>query len=401
MKIRLPVLFILVFFLLPIKSALAAPRLFFEPTSSNLQKEYSYEVTIKIDVENQSAFGADALITYPKNDVEITGVTNGGFFSDFNFGNDAAAGKLELHGYFSSLYDSKSGSGTFGKIAVKSKKSTGSSALSFVCSSSGASSQILNTSGQNIINCASLNQFSLTYTGPPDPTNTTAPQPTNTMAPTQPAQPTATNAPQPPGNIDPICTGLSLSPNRGRAPLQVTLICNGNDQDGDITAAEYNFGNGNIRVVEKNIGGWGSISTDYVYPAGGNFQPTCRLRDDKQRFSSIPADCRKNITVTAATTAATGRPIATATARPTATPTMEPTPTVPSGPQQIVFEQYTPPTPTTEPILTDSENTGSDSLPRLLVGIAIILASIGSGLYLMKKAQADKHDSTPPPLVKE
>lgn len=401
MRIKLPALLTLGLFFLPLETALAAPRLFFEPASTNLQKDYSYEATVKIDVESQSAFGADAVISYNPDNLEITGVANGGFFSDFGSANDTAAGRLELHGYFGSLFDSKSGSGILAKFSVKAKTNNGSDQLVFVCNSNSNSSQILNTSGQNIISCSSLNRFSLTYTGAPTATATLTPIPTATQKP----QPTATSAPPQPGNIDPVCTGLSVSPSSAKTPATITFTCIGNDDDGQVTAAEFNFGNGTTQLVENNARP-GGISTTFTYQTAAVYQPTCRVRDDRNRFSSIPADCRKSVNITRTSSSPTTKPAATATRRPTRAPTEAPTPTVSTDTQEIVFSHFISPTPGldnfTDTTTAEETETGSTNLPRLLVGMAIILFSLGLGMYLINRAKKDNNPpSSIPPLVKE
>src|SRR5689334_5651652 len=77
--------------------ALAAPRLYFDPSSASVAKGADLPINLQIDVENKSAFGADATITFPSNDFTIKSVTNGGFFSDFSYA--LSSGKIEIHGF--------------------------------------------------------------------------------------------------------------------------------------------------------------------------------------------------------------------------------------------------------------------------------------------------------------
>jgi len=144
--------------------AMAAPRLYFDPASVNAAKGADTSINLLIDVENKSAFGADATITFPSNDFTVKSVTNGGFFSDFSFAQ--SSGQLEIHGYFSALYNSKSGNGTFAVITLNSNKDTGTGTMNFTCSQNSSSTEILDSNGQNILSCSSLNQENLTYTSP-------------------------------------------------------------------------------------------------------------------------------------------------------------------------------------------------------------------------------------------
>jgi hypothetical protein len=148
-------------FLVSVSFVLAAPRLYFNSTTETVTKDSQFEILVKIDVESQSAFGSDAIIIFPGSDIEITNITNGGFFSDFS--RAYTSGRLEIHGYFANSYDSKSGSGNFATITFKTKTDSGAGIISFACSES----QILNTSGTNILNCASANQVTLTFTATP------------------------------------------------------------------------------------------------------------------------------------------------------------------------------------------------------------------------------------------
>lgn len=139
----------------------AAPRLYFDPASANVTKGTDLPINLQIDVENKSAFGADATITFTSNDLTVKSVTNGGFFSDFSYA--LSNGKIEIHGFFSALYDSKSGSGTFAVITLNSNKDSGNGNLNFTCSDNSGDTEILDSNGQNILSCSSLNQESLTY----------------------------------------------------------------------------------------------------------------------------------------------------------------------------------------------------------------------------------------------
>ncbi len=149
---------------------LAAPRLYFEPATLTTTKDSDFQINLLIDVESKSAFGADAVVNFPPGDITVKSVTNGGFFSDFSYA--PSLGKLEIHGFFSTLYSSKSGSGNFAVLTLNTNKDSGSGILNMTCSGSGADTQILDTNGQNILACSSLNQLSLTYSGAtvPNPT---------------------------------------------------------------------------------------------------------------------------------------------------------------------------------------------------------------------------------------
>ena len=130
-----------------------------------------------------------------------------------------------------------------------------------------------------------------------DITPTVTPDATPTVTPS--ATPTPTNVPDAP----PTCSGLSTIPASGTKPLNVSFACAGNDTDNDITAAEFDFGEGNKLLVEKGIGQFGSITATHTYTTAGTYNVTCRVRDNIQKFSTIPDNCKKVVSVRAAAVA--------------------------------------------------------------------------------------------------
>jgi hypothetical protein len=143
------------------KMALAAPRLYLDPSSATVAKNAEFDIKLIIDAEANSIFGSDVVVSFPAADLDIKSVTKGDFFSDFSYAQ--SSGRLELHGFFSSMYESKSGSGTVATLRFQAKKDSGSGVVGFVCSDSGVDTQILNSDGDNILNCGTLNQSNLTY----------------------------------------------------------------------------------------------------------------------------------------------------------------------------------------------------------------------------------------------
>lgn len=158
---------------------------------------------------------------------------------------------------------------------------------------------------------------------------------TTTGTPTPTPTPTSTPTPTPTANKDPDCTGLTVSPNSGTAvPLAATLTCTGLDVDGDITAAEFVYGDGKTEVVEKNVGSPGSLSISHTYTQLGSYGVSCRVRDNNFKYSSVPDACKKTLTITPPGTTPAPvvvRPTVTSTPGPIAlaTPTPIPTPKVP------------------------------------------------------------------------
>jgi hypothetical protein len=146
----------------------AAPRLFFDPANYTSAKDKEFEVKIQIDAENRSVFSADAYIDFPANDLSIS-VVNGGFFPDSEFDSAQTSGKLEIHGYFFPS-GSRSGNGTFAILKIKANKDVGSGNITFACSGEDRT-VIIDSNGNNILSCGSLNQLSISYSVASDNNN--------------------------------------------------------------------------------------------------------------------------------------------------------------------------------------------------------------------------------------
>lgn len=161
-------------------SAFAAPRLYFDPASLSPSKNSDVNVNLKIDVENQSAFGADAVVNFPASDITIKSVSKGDFFSDFSYA--PSSGKLEIHGYFATLFQTKTGSGTFATITFSTSKDSGTGAISLACAGDGSDTDIINSNGTNILTCSSVNQLNLTYSPTSSSTGSTTNSTTGTSS---------------------------------------------------------------------------------------------------------------------------------------------------------------------------------------------------------------------------
>lgn len=119
-------------------------------------------------------------------------------------------------------------------------------------------------------------------------------------------------------NAAPVCLNLSSSVSSGSAPLAINFTASGNDQDGTIAKATFNFGNGTQQDTTANLG-TASVSAQmsYTYTSGGTFTATAVFTDNNGAVSTA---CSQQIIVEGAV----------ATLAPTATPTEVPmTPTTP------------------------------------------------------------------------
>lgn len=402
MKIKTTRLIIFVF-LAPIISFIfkgnvwAASSLRFSPASASTTVNSQFNVDITIDVESNLVKGADAVVDFNQNLIEVISVTGGGFFPDFYHALDVANGRIELHGLMTNQFDTKTGNGTYARLTLKSIGST-SSNISLVCSGNGNDTFILNDSYTNILNCAQVNQFSLTV-------SSTANTPTYTPTPTPPPGVTYTPTPtQVPGsNTVPTCATLSVNPQSDiRVNTEVTFSCTGVDPDGDITEVEFDFGDRSTQKVTKNVGSPGTLTATHRYTYVGTFGASCKVRDNNNVYSGVPGTCTKTITVLNATTNTVSAGTGT-TKKPTPTPTRRPT-SNPNPTAQIVdLKPYTSPTPIPtifyEPDEDETEETGILSyLLYLIFGGGLVI-----GFYLIFRhfKEKDKNKPHPPVMLTE
>lgn len=203
---RHPFVLLLIFalFFIPMRNAIAAPRIYLEPATTSVQVGKTVDMAVKIDTSGQETVGADAMISYTTNgDIEIVDIIPGNFFGGFAKGVDENVGRIELHGYFNNLFETKSGNGTIGTIKIKVNKSSGFTALTIPCTGGNNESVILNTDGNNMISCPGSSGATINFVGAP--TNT--PLPTQTPTPTQrPGDPTHTPRPTSTPTIRPSAT---------------------------------------------------------------------------------------------------------------------------------------------------------------------------------------------------
>lgn len=272
----------------PLTHAYATPNLLFSPTTVTAQQNGTFQITITLNADTNHVQSSDAIVSYAGADLNVTAVTNGGFFPDFNYANDTS-GLLEIHGYTTGT-STLTGTGTLATITFKTKATQGSSAITMTCTGGTTNTNILSTTGQNILSCSQINQVGVSY-------ESASPTPT----PIQPPGATATPTPTPAvggGNNSPICASMYADINSAVGePQTITFTCTGVDTDGYVNAVEFTFGDGTNQLIEKNIGSPGSLTTTHTYTTIGALGASCRVRDNNGIYSTTPDICKKIITI--------------------------------------------------------------------------------------------------------
>lgn len=136
-------------------------------------------------------------------------------------------------------------------------------------------------SGENVL--ASTSPASVTITGE-------AINPTPSLTPTSAASTSAA-----PSN--PVCSDLSASPaSSGVAPFSVALNGRGNDPDGTITKANFNFGDTQTQILTTGLNQQSAtVSIAHTYTTVGIYSATLTFTDNSNA-TSIP--CKLSINVT-------------------------------------------------------------------------------------------------------
>ncbi len=132
-------------------------------------------------------------------------------------------------------------------------------------------------------------------TGGPTVTETLTPTPTGTS------------------NDKAVCTDLSSTDTTGTAPLSVTLTANGNDpdQNGTITKATFNFGDGQTDEITDNLDTQSVLTqVDHTFESAGTYNVSVNFTDDQ---GAVGNPCTLTITVTNTDSEPTATPTTTST----------------------------------------------------------------------------------------
>lgn len=267
MSSKLPKVFLVLIALVAIglvvvRSARAAVNLNLDPGSTTVTKDSEFEVRVGINVEGNQAFGADVILGYSNDSLELVRVEKGDFFSDFSWATGGST--IEMHGYFSSLFDSKTGGGQFAKLVFKAKKDSGNATVGFACANDGSQTMILNTDGNNILSCSGLNQTTIEFSSQASQeTNNDSGGQENTSATTPPEStvpPVATPKPKSKRTANPSSTPVVVTlsdytppPTPSEQPLDLTPVEDQVKAKGKANSIIIGFGVG-AGVIALSIG---------------------------------------------------------------------------------------------------------------------------------------------------
>lgn len=150
--------------------------------------------------------------------------------------------------------------------------------------------------------------------GSPSPTPIASPS--ATITPSVTVMPSPTEAP----NVMPICTNLEIIPASGSAPLVAQFIARGNDPDGQITKATFNFGDGQVIDVTSGLGSASAtVEQSHTYNSANTYSVNVVFTDNRAGSSVA---CTQSIIVNASETTQPDTQSPVIETAPTAVPTL-------------------------------------------------------------------------------
>ncbi len=173
-KIFLIVLFfILAVFFTP--TTVFAQTLSLDPTQIGVTVGQEFTVKININTNGVQTSGADAMITFDSNVLDLTNTANGGFYTTFAANPlSGATNKYYINAFETDSTSTKTGSGTIATLTFKGK-ANGSSPVTFDCTAGSKADTNIIKSGtsDDVVNCSGLVTGSYTV-GPANATPITS-----------------------------------------------------------------------------------------------------------------------------------------------------------------------------------------------------------------------------------
>lgn len=201
-------LFFLLMGVVSAKAVSAAPRIYLDPSSGNYNSGTEFSVKVKIDTDGRAAMAADALVNFDSTRLEVKQVATGGFFSGFDYNISNSNGRITIYSFAEQALQTRTGTGDLATVTFKAIAS-GTATVSFLCQAgSNSDSAIWDSTGNDLIDCASNGSGSYVIgssVGGTSPTNTPAPETT-----TAPDAPTPTPSQLPETGIETPILGLLI-----------------------------------------------------------------------------------------------------------------------------------------------------------------------------------------------
>lgn len=178
------------FFVGSVSAAYAAPRLYFNPSTSSQTVGETFDVVVKVDTGQEETMAVDAIISFDATKLKVNQVVEGEFLPNFDYDLENSNGKLSIWNFAQDTLSPKSGIGDVATITFEAE-SSGDASVSYLCEEGNdTDSAIWDSSGNDLIDCAS--NGTATYTIGGTGGETSSPTPTPTSSATTTATTTAT-----------------------------------------------------------------------------------------------------------------------------------------------------------------------------------------------------------------
>lgn len=262
----------------------------------------SFTLDVMANPGTNLVWSVNLFIIYDPTKVELTSITPSSVFNQTIRAASINNGTADIS--ISTGTDASKAISTTTKVATLTFKPLGQGATQIRFNDS--STQIFSFAGsdQQLENVLSSTTPSDLNIGTGACQSATTPTPTSgagtiTIPITTPTGATATITPTLAANTSPVCTDLSISPaSSGSAPLALSLTGKGNDPDGLIAKATFNFGDGQVQDVVSGMNLQSvTAQTNHTYRTAGTFNAAVTFTDNR---SGISQSCTKTITVGAA-----------------------------------------------------------------------------------------------------
>lgn len=145
------------------KTAVSASsqKLYFDVSELGVKEKQEFDLSLKIDTEGVAVSGADVVLEYNPQMLEVIKIENGNFFSLFGKHFELNNQKIYITGFFTEKNETKTGSGIFSKLTLKALKN-GATSLKFVCAPKSLSdTNVIDAGGSDLLDCGSLNSLQI------------------------------------------------------------------------------------------------------------------------------------------------------------------------------------------------------------------------------------------------
>lgn len=139
----------------------ASPLLYFDASELGVKEKQEFELVMKINTDGAAVSGADVVLDYNPQMIEVLKIENGNFFTLSGKHYELNNQKIYITGFFTEKNETKSGSGVFAKLYLKAIKN-GATSLKFVCVDKSLSdTNVIDAKGNDLLSCGALNSLQI------------------------------------------------------------------------------------------------------------------------------------------------------------------------------------------------------------------------------------------------